>query len=343
SLRTRALRWRPKWTPSDGVVDPHAVARAILAGQRLGARAYSPSALQQYAVCPYRFALHSMHRLRPREEAVALEQMDPLTRGALFHRAQFELFQDLARRGLLPLTADRLSTLLDLADAALDRVAAESEQKLAPAIPRVWRDEVDGLRTDLRGWVREAVHLEPWTPAHFELAFGLPREAGRDEASTETEARVLDGVRLRGSIDLVERNAASGALRVTDHKTGRALDPEPAYVGGGEALQPVLYALAIENLLGARVDSGRLFYCTQRGGYKQIEIPLDSRARQWTAQALLQIDRAIDQGFLPAAPKPKACERCDYHAVCGPYEEERIARKAEDERIEQLANLRRMP
>jgi hypothetical protein len=31
-------------------------------------------------------------------------------------------------------------------------------------------------------------------------------------------------------------------------------------VGGGEVLQPVLYALATERLLGPHVDSGRLYY-----------------------------------------------------------------------------------
>ena len=36
------------------------------------------------------------------------------------------------------------------------RVAAENEEKLAPAIPRVWRSEIDDLRMDLRGWIERA-------------------------------------------------------------------------------------------------------------------------------------------------------------------------------------------
>ena len=67
---------------------------------RLTARSYSPSSLQHFAACPYRFLLHAIHQLRPREAPVALEQMDPLTRGALFHAVQRDLFMELSAAGL---------------------------------------------------------------------------------------------------------------------------------------------------------------------------------------------------------------------------------------------------
>ena len=58
---------------------------------------------------------------------------------------------------------------------------------------------------------------------HFEFAFGLAPGEGRDPASTAEEADLAEcGVRLRGSIDLVERHITRGVLRVTDHKTGKA-------------------------------------------------------------------------------------------------------------------------
>ena len=74
-----------KWSYADGLVDPGELAAPALAANGLARRAYSASALQQFAICPYRFLLHAIHQLRPRESPVALEQMDPLTRGALFH------------------------------------------------------------------------------------------------------------------------------------------------------------------------------------------------------------------------------------------------------------------
>ena len=37
------------------------------------------------------------------------------------------------------------------------------------------------------------------------------------------------------------------------------------------------------------------------------------------------------RGFLPAAPRKKGCEHCEYLPVCGPYEEERVKEKSQPE------------
>ena len=154
---------------------------------------------------------------------------------------------------------------------------------------------------------------------------------------------ILDGRRLRGSIDLVERDWRERALRVTDHKTGRPPSEKSLTIGGGEHLQPVLYALAAEAILageGERVDSGRLFYCTQRGGYLEIDVPLDDRTRGAARQVLNVVEDAVKRGFLPAAPREGACDWCDFRAVCGPYEELRAGRKKQAD-LQSLTDLRR--
>jgi ATP-dependent helicase/nuclease subunit B len=335
SLRTRGRRWRNFWSGADGIVDPDPATLEALQAHRLANRSYSPSSLQHFAACPYRFALQAVFQFRPREEPAPLEQMDPLTRGALFHAAQFELFRELARA-----TPPRI---LDLADQVLDRVAARYEDDLAPAIPRVWKSEIENLRTDLRGWLQHAGATgSGWSPVHFEFGFGLAPNPDRDPASTNQEAVILDGIRLRGSIDLIERHATSNALRVTDHKTGKSPKDRPQYVGGGAILQPLLYALAAETLLGESVQSGRLFYCTQRGDFSDVDIPLNDESRARLRRVLENIDRSIEQGFLPAAPQTGACALCDYSAVCGPYEETRVKRKQVD-RLDPLIEIRHSP
>ena len=49
------------------------------------------------------------------------------------------------------------------------------------------------------------------------------------------------------------------------------------------------------------------------------------------------VDRAVEQGFLPAAPADRACTWCDFRPVCGPREEERVGRKATDKLADLLA------
>ena len=343
SLRTRWMRWESRWSAADGIVNADEATRKVLARHLFSERSYSPSALQHFAACPYRFLLHAIFQFRPREAAVALDQMDPLTRGSLFHSVQFELFRALKEAELLPLTPARLEKGLDIADRALDRIAAKFEDDLAPAIPRVWKTEVENLRIDLRGWLKQVSDGRyDWRPIHFELAFGLAHDDRRDPQSIKDEAVILKGIRLRGSIDLVERHPTRNVLRVTDHKTGKAPASRPQSVGGGAILQPLLYALAAEQLLAQPVESGGLFYCTQRGDFSQVTIPLDDQSRDRLTRVLETIGQAIEEGFLPAAPQPGACALCDYGPVCGPYEEQRSKRK-ESDRLDALIQVRNLP
>ena len=343
SLRTRGRRWLKRWSAADGLVDPDENTLAALQAHRFSRRSYSPSSLQNFAACPYRFLLQGIFQFRPREVPTSLEQMDPLTRGALFHAIQFELFRNLKEADLLPITAANLPSTLDLADQALDRVSAEYEDDLAPAIQRVWKSEIEDVRTDLRGWIQQlAAAPADWLPLHFEFAFGLAASEHRDPQSTSHEATILNGIRLRGAIDLIEKHTSRDILRVTDHKTGKAPQNRPQYVGGGAILQPLLYALAAEQLLQKPVESGSLFFCTQRGDFSTVSIPLDTQSRARVARVLETIEQSIEEGFLPAAPQSGACAICDYRPVCGPYEEQRSKRK-EPDRLEPLITIRNLP
>src|SRR5213076_3522545 len=123
ALRARGRRWLRRWTPADGLVDPDALAREALVRHQIGARSFSPTGLQHFAVCPYRFLLQAIHRLEPREEPVSIEILDPLTRGALFHDVQFEVLSELRAAGLLPFRAGDVERALATLDRVLARVA----------------------------------------------------------------------------------------------------------------------------------------------------------------------------------------------------------------------------
>jgi len=344
ALRARGRRWLRRWTSADGLVDPDELARAALARHQMSVRSYSPTALQLYASCPYRFFLQAVHRLAPREEPVAIEVLDPLTRGALFHDVQFGVLERLRDDGLLPLRPTAVGKAFGVLDAVLDAEAARAREALAPAIPRVWDDEIDGLRADLREWLRRAAADDAgWVPERFELAFGLKADEREhsDPASVSDPVPVGGPLVLRGSIDLVEARG-DGSLRVTDHKTGKAWAKDGVVVGGGTVLQPLLYALAAERILGRPVVSGRLYYCTATGEYAERVVPLDRAGREALTRVVEVIDAALRDGLLPAMPQPGACLFCDYRRVCGPYEETRTQRKP-PHRFEALRELRGMP
>ncbi len=386
ALRARSRRWLRRWTPNDGLVDPDGPARQSIASHQFSARSFSATALQNYASCPYRFFLSAILRLEMRQEPAAIEVIDPLTRGSLFHETQFEVLTSLKAAGLLPLVGASLrgrpmrgdegrpldredgraldgedgralqrdvgrpqrdaptTEAFDLVDRVLERLAGEYEDRLAPAIPRVWQDGINSIRADLREWLRRMADSDDgWVPEKFELSFGLtdrgPRDSDPDSVSDPVE--IIGDLKLRGSIDLVERHS-SGKYRVTDHKTGKARAEKDTIVGGGKYLQPLLYALAAQKVLNQRVESGRLYYCTADGGYEERVVPLDELNLQAVTSVLTTIRQGLADAFLPAAPEEGACNWCDFLAVCGSSEEMRTRNKP-GERLVQLKRLRELP
>lgn len=340
ALRRRFQRWQGKWKRQDGMVTQDETALAALAAHRPSARAYSPTALEHLAQCPYRFYLRSVLRLSPVEVPEPLESIDPLSRGTLIHAVQFALLGRLRERAWLPLTEDRLEDALALLDEVMAEQATRFAEELAPAIERVWNDAVADVRADLAEWLHQVAERPDWVPMQFELAFGLAEREGHDAASVDEPVTLAEGLTLRGSIDLVERRGEQ--LRATDHKTGAARAPH-GVIAGGKHLQPLLYARVLEELhTDTSVLGGRLYYCTSRGRFEERLVRLDPNAREAVKLVAETLDEMIADGFLPAAPEDRACRRCDYLPVCGPAEERRV-RKKNLKRLRSLTRLRKQP
>ncbi len=341
SVTRRWVRARSRWLPQDGLVRVTPALKPMLDAQRLGARPYSVSALQKFSTCPYQFVLSAIYRFAPHDAPEPLQRLDPLTRGSLFHEVQAHVLRELQDAGSLPLASGGVNAALDTLTAALAEIAGAYRERLAPAIERVWRDEIAALGRDLRVWIRKLPEAAPWTPEFFEYSFGLADE-GRDARSRPEPVRIDDRFILRGSVDVIETRAGSPDLRITDHKTGRNRTNPRMVIGGGGTLQPVIYGLAIEQIFDRPVREGRLFFATTAGGFAEHPVPLSDANRRAGLEALEIIDRAIELGFLPAAPAERACAWCDFRPVCGPDEARHVSRKAA-EPLADLAALREMP
>jgi CRISPR/Cas system-associated exonuclease Cas4 (RecB family) len=310
------------------------------------------SALQKYALCPYQFLLGAIYRLQPAEDLEPLQHLDPLTRGSLFHAVQTSFYRQMKADAALPITNASRERALEALEVAVQRVAATYHELLAPAVERVWNDEIGGIRRDLRLWVDQISRdNEGWMPRWFEWGFGLgavSRSSGddveRDRESVPDPVTIDGRFKLRGSIDLVEARIGTEELRVTDHKTGRYRGRQGMVVGGGAMLQPVLYSLALEAATGRTVTEGRLYYATTDGGYQETRIPLTAETRRIGIEVLEIIDRGIERGLLAPVPseRDRACSWCDFRPVCGPMPERRVGHKA-PELISDLLELRKKP
>ena len=91
-------------------------------------------------------------------------RLDPLTRGSLFHKVQAEFFRELKRAGALPVVQAAIPDAVRVLGNVLDREAAAYAERLAPAIDRVWRDEIAELRRDLGSGCRKLAEQPDWIP-----------------------------------------------------------------------------------------------------------------------------------------------------------------------------------
>ncbi len=345
-----------KWVSQDGLVTKDPAVLALLAKERPGARVFSATALESFAACPYRFYLRTIVRLKARESLEPIETLDPMTRGSLIHAIQYAVVTEAREKGIA--IHDDEAALRAMLDVHVKAVADAARDRLAPAIDRVFSDEIAAIEKDLRSWLHHLVTERAFAPALAELGFGEPGGAQHDPASVDVPITISvprgegsEGeisLRLRGSIDLVERG--EGTLRATDYKTGRAEAKSGARVSGGTSLQPLLYALVLESMLKSeqlslgdpapQVVGGRLWYCTSRGEDRRVDIALDDEGRRAIGEVATVIDRSVERGFFPRAPGDKGCAYCDYVAICGPDAASRADRKDDDRRLEGLVTLR---
>jgi ATP-dependent helicase/DNAse subunit B len=201
---------------------------------------HSASALERWVACPVSWFVERGLRARP----LAPDAL-PLVRGSAAHEALRAVFVALRERtGSARIDAAGLADVLE----QLDGVLAEPARALSPnaALDRAERRR---LRSDLRRYLEfVAAATSGHEPREFELAFGL--------ADDPLPAASLAGgaLALCGRIDRIDIDPRASTALIYDYKAASA---EPAARWGLRGcLQPALYMLAVEQLLGTEGVGG---------------------------------------------------------------------------------------
>ncbi|HSZ70172.1 MAG TPA: PD-(D/E)XK nuclease family protein [Solirubrobacteraceae bacterium] len=213
-------------------------------------RLWSASALEVWAGCPARWFVERLLRARDLEP-----EPEPLARGALAHAALRDVLAELRREtGSARLRPEVLPRARELLAAALAAREREHPLSVAPErVPGVRRR----LHVDLERYLEhaaaacaaEADRERPLEPTYLELSFGF-----EDEEPGLPPLELGDGVQVRGRIDRVDVDPASGAAVVYDYKSSRA--PDAGRWARERSFQVALYMRAAEQLPATRVVGG---------------------------------------------------------------------------------------
>lgn len=132
--------------------------------------------------------------------------------------------------------------------------------------------------------------------------------------------RVARGLSLRsfrlglvGKADVVEFHPSAGGDEgrafPIEYKRGRPKKHE------ADRVQLCAQALCLEEMLGARVSDGAIFYGQTR---RRLDVAFDSRLRRLTEQTAERLHALIASGRTPSAMREPKCANCSLLEVCLP-------------------------
>ena len=325
----RRSRANPALTEFDGNLS--AIADTAGFVQNLVSSPISPSRLESWATCPFRYFLAYLLRLGALETPEDTATISPLQRGNLVHRILERFFSETAEAGLFPepyesWQPEDQQRLMGIAEEQFHL----AESSGVTGKPLLWRMEKLDLRDDLARFLEEDSRLRSRfaiARTAVEASFGYAG-ATPDVVDSET------GLRFRGSIDRLDvttdPDTAQETALVIDYKTGsagpyRRLDDDP--IDGGKRLQLGIYSLAARQLAPeASRLSAAYWFISARGGFSLVpgnyfDIDDEETGKRFR-EGVTAIREGIRSGAFPANPGPRDgfglsnCRFCDFDSLC---------------------------
>ncbi len=169
----------------------------------------SPTFMEDYGRCPFRFWSQKILKLEPPEEE--RDEISPLDEGTIYHQIIFAFFSRCQKENILPLSGDpkEEALLSETASRILDAV----ENNFLIGRRPLWLIKREGILRGLRRWLtREQDRDEEFVPTFFEWKFG-PEEPG-----PPVQIPLLSGGQLffQGRVDQVDMSPDQS--RVIDYK-----------------------------------------------------------------------------------------------------------------------------
>ena len=296
-------------------------------GQLLERRPISPTRLEAWATCPFRYFLANVLWLGALETPEDTTRITPLERGKLIHKILEDFIVQSRDAGLVPppgqpwTEADN-HRLLQIAETEFEAADARG----VTGKPLLWELEKHNIRDDLVAFLVAEANIREQTKTaeiRVEAPFGL----GGDSPDVLDEAT---GLRFRGLIDRVDISADGKSVLVMDYKTGSprpydGLEKDP--IDHGKRLQLGIYSLAAQRMAPNATDVKAAYWLTSgRGEFRfaprdRFDINDTDTARRFR-DGVTTVVSGITLGVFPANPGEMGrdgfinCQYCDFDSLC---------------------------
>ena len=310
-------------------------------GGGLSGATLSPTGLEKWAACPFRYFLGQQLRLSQPDSPEDIYTISALERGSLIHEILEKFLRQARADDIIPPPGQPWPPA---AEQSLLAIAAAEFQAAAnrgvTGRPLLWQIAQADLRDDLLAFLdADTRHRQQFglSPLREEAPFGIP-DAAAAENWPAAAYQLPDGsaIRFRGIIDRVDASPDGRDVLVLDYKTGGSrsytgLDDDS--IDKGQRLQLSIYSLAAQQALGPGVKvRAAYWFVSSREGFKllpQEPVSMDDDAvRQRFDQGIAAILAGIRGGVFPANPGPvvynanlgvssgQNCHYCDFDSLC---------------------------
>lgn len=306
--RLKPLSSAKELTAVDGLIEPPT---EFL--NALNTRGLSPSALETFSACPFKFFSEKLLGLKSVDEPSASGELLPWVQGKLYHAILEEFYEALGKTGFWNKDDSRFEGELEK---AIETVFGANDWRTIGVYPVLWEGEKRRMRS----------HLFRMVPRDIELLRAMGLTPALFEAELNAQA---GGVRLHGRIDRVDKTA-DGQYRVVDYKTRWHKPKLKNLVGGMSQLQAPLYQELLEGDPKVKAGPGDILGAF----YIAIEDSPETTAHDWMqefsgaewrasrGEVLGNIKKFLAQmrrGEFPIVPgedRGGACEYCDFDFAC---------------------------
>jgi len=289
--------------------------------------AVSPTSLEVYAKCGYKYFAKSLLKLQVIEEPDERQMMDPAERGTLIHRIIERFFIEQQKRGRPEpneaWTAADLTRLIEIAEEEL----AMAKARGLTGLDVFAEHEARTIRADLAQFLEKDTQFR--------------RETGAVPSEFEVQIPVQEiaGVRLRGRVDRIDRTPDGRMALVIDYKTGstygfdKNMEADP--LQGGTKLQLPVYLAAAA---GVEEATAMYWFINRRSDFKRVLYTRDADRDARFNATLEAIVGGIHSGSFPAVPKEEDewkggftnCKYCEFDRICSRRRDIEFSTKAGD-------------
>jgi ATP-dependent helicase/nuclease subunit B len=320
------LRWGFRiFTEYDGCLNSPRARKRLQERFALSGRILSPTKLEIYASCPFKYFLSEVLGLKSLPSPEEIWRIQPVDRGKIVHEILHQFYREAPKRNLGPLTPESLAVYWQIMHEVAAGVFTAAEKESLTGASLLWELDRQEILEDLHSFLqRELEEPQKMIPSHFEVRFGYEKEISQRNRSRESVSLTLEdrtSVSFRGRIDRIDFFPEGNGLRVIDYKTGSLPGQEDGFCGGTTLQLPLYLMAACRIWKEADVEKSWAEYCSVSRKGKFGRIPF--RGENWTEKekTLIRIIHTISQGiaegtFFPFQEDARDCQYCDFQNLC---------------------------